>query len=84
MLEQLKDGENNPSDFMVILIFQCHSKTPGLLETVFEVTKKDQSTTPGEANDKDVGRFTFYGSLIFVPATTLVLLHMVAVVVVDT
>ena len=72
MLEQLKDGENNPSDFMVILIFQCHSKTPGLLETVFEVTKKD------------VGGFTFYGSLIFVPATTLVLLHMVAVVVVDT
>ncbi|KAL6330385.1 hypothetical protein AAG906_040314 [Vitis piasezkii] len=28
MLEQLKDGENNSSDFMVILIFQFHFKTP--------------------------------------------------------
>ncbi|KAL6330139.1 hypothetical protein AAG906_040059 [Vitis piasezkii] len=52
----------------------------GLSKTIFEVTKKDQSTTPVEDNDKDAGRFTFDESLIFVPATTLALLHLVALV----
>ncbi|RVW38869.1 Cellulose synthase-like protein H1 [Vitis vinifera] len=55
-------------------------KLLGLSETVFEVTKKDQSTTPGEGSDKDAGRFTFDGSLIFVPATTLLLVHLMALV----
>ncbi|RVW38920.1 Cellulose synthase-like protein H1 [Vitis vinifera] len=55
-------------------------KLLGLSETVFEVTKKDQSTTPGEGSDKDSGRFTFDGSLIFVPATTLLLVHLMALV----
>ncbi|RVW97431.1 Cellulose synthase-like protein B3 [Vitis vinifera] len=53
-------------------------KLLGLSETVFEVTKKDQSTTPGEGSDNDAGRFTFDGSLIFVPATTLLLVHLMA------
>ncbi|CBI28828.3 unnamed protein product, partial [Vitis vinifera] len=52
----------------------------GLSKTIFEVTKKDQSTTPVEDNDKDAGRFTFDESLIFVLATTLALLHLVALV----
>ena len=55
-------------------------KLLGLLETVFEVTKKDLYTTPGEGSDKDAGGFTFDGSLIFVPATTLLLVHLMALV----
>ncbi|KAJ9686470.1 hypothetical protein PVL29_015394 [Vitis rotundifolia] len=55
-------------------------KLLGLSETVFEVTKKEQSTTPVEGSDKDAGRFTFDGSLIFVPATTLLLVHLMALV----
>ncbi|XP_019078913.1 cellulose synthase-like protein H1 [Vitis vinifera] len=60
--------------------FSVILKLLGLSETVFEVTKKDQSTTPGEGSDKDAGRFTFDGSLIFVPATTLLLVHLMALV----
>ncbi|XP_059597275.1 cellulose synthase-like protein H1 [Vitis vinifera] len=58
--------------------FSVILKLLGLSETVFEVTKKDQSTTPGEGSDNDAGRFTFDGSLIFVPATTLLLVHLMA------
>ena len=60
--------------------FSVILKLLGLSETVFEVTKKDQSTTPGEGSDNDAGRFTFDGSLIFVPATTLLLVHLMALV----
>lgn len=60
--------------------FSVILKLLGLSETVFEVTKKDQATTPGEGSDKDAGRFTFDGSLIFVPATTLLLVHLMALV----
>jgi hypothetical protein len=48
-------------------------------ETVFEVTKKDQSSDL--ANDDDAGRFTFDESPIFVPGTTTLLLHLTALVV---
>ncbi|KAE8075652.1 hypothetical protein FH972_014346 [Carpinus fangiana] len=48
-------------------------------ETVFEVTKKDQSSDV--ANDDDAGRFTFDESPIFVPGTTTLLLHLTALVV---
>ncbi|KAL6330177.1 hypothetical protein AAG906_040098 [Vitis piasezkii] len=37
-------------------------KLLGLSETVFEVTKKDQSTTPGEGSDKDSVRFPIRGT----------------------
>ncbi|RVW38921.1 Cellulose synthase-like protein H1 [Vitis vinifera] len=60
--------------------FSVILKLLGLSKTIFEVTKKDQSTTPVEDNDKDAGRFTFDESLIFVLATTLALLHLVALV----
>ncbi|KAF8414123.1 hypothetical protein HHK36_002122 [Tetracentron sinense] len=52
-------------------------KLLGLSETVFEVTRKDQSTTD-DGNDTDAGRFTFDESPVFVPATALVLVHLTA------
>jgi hypothetical protein len=49
-------------------------------ETVFEVTKKDQSSDASK-DDDDAGRFTFDDSPIFVPGTTILLLHLAALVV---
>jgi hypothetical protein len=54
-------------------------KLLGISEIVFEVTKKDQSSDA--ANDDDAGRFTFNESSIFVPGTTILLLHLTALVV---
>jgi uncharacterized membrane protein YhaH (DUF805 family) len=54
-------------------------KLLGISETVFEVTKKDQSSD--STNDDDAGRFTFDESPIFVPGTTILLLHLIALVV---
>ncbi|XP_050206570.1 cellulose synthase-like protein B3 [Mercurialis annua] len=51
-------------------------KILGLSETVFEVTQKDQATDD-DASD-DVGRFTFDGSPIFVPATTVLFVELSA------
>ncbi|KDP30772.1 hypothetical protein JCGZ_13715 [Jatropha curcas] len=48
-------------------------KILGISDTVFEVTQKEQSTS-------DAGRFTFDGSPIFVPGTTLLLLHLASLV----
>ncbi|XP_059452412.1 cellulose synthase-like protein H1 isoform X2 [Corylus avellana] len=48
-------------------------------ETVFEVTKKDQSSDA--SNEDHAGRFTFDDSPIFVPGTTILLLHLTALVV---
>ncbi|TVU14500.1 hypothetical protein EJB05_37974 [Eragrostis curvula] len=55
-------------------------KTLGLSETVFEVTRKDQS---GDASteDADPGRFTFDASPVFIPPTALTILNMVAIAV---
>ncbi|XP_058072607.1 cellulose synthase-like protein H1 isoform X1 [Magnolia sinica] len=55
-------------------------KLLGLSETMFEVTRKDQSTTDS-STDVDAGRFTFDSSPIFVPATAIVLVHMTALAV---
>ena len=55
-------------------------KLLGLSETVFEVTQKDQPSTPGEDNNNDAGQFTFNESPIFVPATTLLFVHLAAMV----
>ncbi|RVW38961.1 hypothetical protein CK203_073632 [Vitis vinifera] len=59
---------------------QLDAKLLGLFEAVFEVTQKNQSSASGDDNHKDAGRFTFNESPIFVPATTLVLVHLVAMV----
>ncbi|KAF8016705.1 hypothetical protein BT93_H2048 [Corymbia citriodora subsp. variegata] len=53
-------------------------KLLGLSETVFEVTKKDQSTSSDSTN-AELGRFTFDESPIFVPGTALLLVHLIAV-----
>ncbi|XP_042519700.1 cellulose synthase-like protein H1 isoform X2 [Macadamia integrifolia] len=55
-------------------------KLLGISETVFTVTRKDQST-PSEGNgdtNSHSGWFTFDESPIFVPATTLLLVHLTA------
>ncbi|KAK1300261.1 Cellulose synthase-like protein H2 [Acorus calamus] len=49
-------------------------KLMGLSETVFEITRKDQSSSEDET-DEDPGRFTFDDSSMFVPGTTLVIVH---------
>ncbi|XP_059452776.1 cellulose synthase-like protein H1 [Corylus avellana] len=54
-------------------------KLLGISENVFEVTKKDQSSDA--SSDDDAGRFTFDESPIFVPGTTILLLHLAALVV---
>ncbi|XP_066347201.1 cellulose synthase-like protein H1 isoform X1 [Miscanthus floridulus] len=58
-------------------------KTLGLSETVFEVTRKEQSSSDGgdTGADADPGRFTFDSSPVFVPPTALAMLSVVAVVV---
>ncbi|XP_058072597.1 cellulose synthase-like protein H1 isoform X2 [Magnolia sinica] len=55
-------------------------KLLGLSETIFEITRKDQSSTDS-STDVDAGRFTFDSSPIFVPATAIVLVHMTALAV---
>ncbi|XP_042977126.1 cellulose synthase-like protein H1 isoform X2 [Carya illinoinensis] len=54
-------------------------KLLGLSETVFEVTQKEQASNDGD--DNDVGRFTFNESPIFVPGTTILLVHLTTLVV---
>jgi hypothetical protein len=54
-------------------------KLLGILETIFEVTRKDQSSDA--SNDDDAGRFTFNESPLFVPGTTILLLHLITLVV---
>jgi hypothetical protein len=49
----------------------------GISETVFEITKKDQSSDV----DDDAGKFTFDEYPIFVSRTTILLLHLTTLVV---
>lgn len=58
-------------------------KTLGLSETVFEVTRKDKSTSDGDASTDvaDPGRFTFDSSPVFIPVTALAILNIVAIAV---
>ncbi|XVF81624.1 hypothetical protein PTKIN_Ptkin15bG0170200 [Pterospermum kingtungense] len=56
--------------FIVVL------KLLGIADTVFEVTQKDQSS---DSDDKGhVTKFTFNGFAVFVPGTTLLLVHLIA------
>ncbi|KAA8524718.1 hypothetical protein F0562_011141 [Nyssa sinensis] len=52
-------------------------KLLGLSETVFEVTKKDQTTTSDDSN-ANAGTFTFDESPFFVPGTTILLVNLTA------
>lgn len=52
----------------------------GLSETVFEVTKKESSSSSDETEscDGDLGRFTFDESPLFVPGTTILIIQLLA------
>ncbi|KAL7000060.1 hypothetical protein U1Q18_001209 [Sarracenia purpurea var. burkii] len=62
--------------------FSVVLKLLGLSETVFEITQKEQSTSGGNSDDTvNAGRFTFDESPIFIPATTVMMVNLVALVV---
>uniref|UniRef100_A0A7N0RIY2 Cellulose synthase-like protein H1 n=1 Tax=Kalanchoe fedtschenkoi TaxID=63787 RepID=A0A7N0RIY2_KALFE len=54
-------------------------KLLGLSETVFELTRKENLDSDDGVVDEEIGRFTFDESPIFIPATTLVTVNLVAV-----
>uniref|UniRef100_A0A0D3HCH3 Cellulose synthase-like protein H1 n=1 Tax=Oryza barthii TaxID=65489 RepID=A0A0D3HCH3_9ORYZ len=58
-------------------------KTLGFSETVFEVTRKDKSTSDGDSNtdEPEPGRFTFDESTVFIPVTALAMLSVIAIAV---
>ncbi|OMO92762.1 Cellulose synthase [Corchorus capsularis] len=56
-------------------LFSVILKLLGISETVFEVTQKDQSS---DGDDNNPTKFTFNKSALFVPGTTLVLLHLIS------
>ncbi|OMO85978.1 Cellulose synthase [Corchorus olitorius] len=56
-------------------LFNLILKLLGISETVFEVTQKDQSS---DGDENTSTKFTFNKSAIFVPATTLVLVHLIS------
>lgn len=64
--------------FLTVLL-----KTMGLSETVFEVTRKESSTSDGSGstNEADPGLFTFDSSPVFIPVTVLAILNIVAIAV---
>lgn len=54
-------------------------KLLGISETVFEVTRKDQSTSSDEGTeDTEAGKFTFDRSPAFIPPTTILFLQLTA------
>ncbi|KAF7141631.1 hypothetical protein RHSIM_Rhsim06G0165300 [Rhododendron simsii] len=63
-------------------VFNVILKLLGLSEMVFEVTQKEQSSSNSSDDDNtDVGRFTFDESPIFIPATTVLLVNLTALVI---
>ncbi|XP_059628619.1 cellulose synthase-like protein B4 isoform X2 [Cornus florida] len=52
----------------------------GLSETVFEVTQKEQTSSGDDDDnvDANAGRYTFNESWIFIPGTTVLLVHLMA------
>ncbi|KAK7257562.1 hypothetical protein RIF29_31614 [Crotalaria pallida] len=48
-------------------------------DTVFDITRKDESPSGNGVNDTNVGRFTFNESPVFVPGTTILLLQLTAI-----
>ncbi|CAK9315542.1 unnamed protein product [Citrullus colocynthis] len=58
-------------------------KTFGLSETVFEITKKESSSSSDdtESRDGDFGQFTFDESPLFVPVTTILMIQLAALLI---
>ncbi|XP_037417144.1 cellulose synthase-like protein H1 [Triticum dicoccoides] len=56
-------------------------KTIGLSKTVFEVTRKDKSTSDGDpsTHETDLGWFTFDSSPVFIPMTAVAILNIVTI-----
>ncbi|XP_047306188.1 cellulose synthase-like protein H1 [Impatiens glandulifera] len=51
----------------------------GLSETAFEVTKKEQTSNVDDHMKKSMNRFTFDNSLLFVPATAVLFIHLTSI-----
>lgn len=56
-------------------------KTIGLSKTVFEVPRKDKSTSDGDpsTHETDLGWFTFDSSPVFIPMTAVAILNIVTI-----
>jgi len=64
--------------------FSVVLKLIGLSEMVFEVTQKEQSSTNGSDDDNanaNAGSFTFNESPVFIPATSVLLVNLTALVI---
>ncbi|XP_020238399.1 cellulose synthase-like protein H1 isoform X2 [Cajanus cajan] len=56
-------------------------KLSGLSDTVFDITEKEHPTCGADGNSADAGRFTFDESPVFVVGTTILLVHLTAMVI---
>ncbi|KAG8064490.1 hypothetical protein GUJ93_ZPchr0004g39552 [Zizania palustris] len=69
----------------LLAFFIVPLSTLGLSKIVFEVTRKDESTSDDDggstSNKADLGRFTFDDSPVFIPVTALGMLSIVAIAV---
>ncbi|KAJ7981275.1 Cellulose synthase [Quillaja saponaria] len=60
-------------------IFSVILKILRISEAVFDVTQKEESNS-GDGDDEDAGRFTFNESPVFVPGTTILMVHLIVLV----
>ncbi|KAK7335582.1 hypothetical protein VNO80_27506 [Phaseolus coccineus] len=56
-------------------------KLSGISDTVFEITEKEHTTSGADGKNADAGRFTFDESPVFVVGTTILLVHLAAMVI---
>ncbi|KAK7335583.1 hypothetical protein VNO80_27507 [Phaseolus coccineus] len=56
-------------------------KLSGISDTVFEITEKEHTTSGADGNNADAGRFKFDESPVFVVGTTILLVHLAAMVI---
>ncbi|TKY48723.1 Cellulose synthase protein H1 [Spatholobus suberectus] len=56
-------------------------KLSGISDTVFEITEKKHPTSDADGNNADAGRFTFDESPVFVVGTTILLVHLTAMLI---
>ncbi|XP_020238415.1 cellulose synthase-like protein H1 [Cajanus cajan] len=56
-------------------------KISGLSETDFEITEKEHPSSSGDGNRADAGRFTFGESQVFVVGTTILVVHLIAMLI---
>lgn len=83
LVEQPKDAADYLIPPWLLAFLTVLLKTLGLSDTVFEVTRKDTSTSGGDcsADEAALGRFTFDSSPVFVPATAIAILNIVGIAV---